>query len=380
MGDQLKKARIAFTGKMASMTRKDACALVREAGGEPAAGVSHRTDLLVVGMEGWPLLPDGEISHKLRHAKELQDIGCPICIVSETAFLELAGKSTAQPAQRIKFPAHEVCRVLKISAESLRRWEHLGLIQSRDENYEFQDLVSIQTIHNLVGHGVRPEKIARSLRDLASILPGFDKPLAQLRVIAENPGDLFVDFAGTRFSPTGQLFLDFDGRRREECSVLPLNCRTRSLNEWFDLGIGCEEEGLYAEATEAFQTVLALDPDFSQAYFHLGNVMREMGILWAAEDFYLRAARMQSATTPAWCSLAEVQEEQGKTEDAIVSYQAALAANPDCADGLFNLALCFEKAGRKLDARRHWFLYLKLDPCSASSQVAKRYLSIGPEA
>jgi len=379
MADLLEKARITFTGKMASMSRCEAWRVVREHGGEPAAHVSHRTTMLVVGVEGWHLLPDGEISFKLRRAEELRVAGCPIRIVPELEFLALIGRALPDAAQCRVFPAGEVCRILRIERGTLRCWEQSGLIQSRDGFYDFQDLVSIRAIHDLVHNGVHPEKIARSLHTLAAVLPGLERPLAQLRVIATNPDVLLIDQNGVRFSTSGQLLFDFEDEGRIPGVVLPLSSPACDPADLFERGVSCEEEGMYAEAADAFQAFLQREPHSSQAYFHLGNVMHEMGILWAAEECYITATSIEPRMLVAWSCLAGVQEEQGKTGDAITSYQAALAVCPDYADGHFNLAMCYEKMGLKRDACRHWFAYLKLDPGSASACVARRQLSVQPE-
>ncbi len=377
MANLLESARVAFTGKMASMCRREAWRLVLENGGEPDSHVSHYTTMLVVGMEGWPLLPDGGISHKLKRAEELREAGCRIQIVAEPAFLELIGRVQPAATPPKTFPSCEVCRVLRIDAETLLRWEQFGLVRSCDGNFDFQDLRSIQTIRDLVRGGVRPEKIARSLRDLAAILPAMDRPLAQLRIIADNPGVLHVDSGGAQFSPTGQFLLDFEGKDRRGGVVLSIGNEDQSVEVWFDLGKAFEEEGLYPEAASAFRAALTLDPRFPPAHIHLGHALREMGFLWAAEESYLTAVRLEPCAVTHWCFLGGVQEQQGKFADAILSYEAALAASPDYADAHFCLALCFEKAGRELDARRQWFNYLKLDPASASAQVARQHLSVG---
>src|SRR5262249_20354135 len=151
---------------------------VREADGEPVSGVSCRTSVLVIGMEGWPLLPDGQISQKLRRAEKLQRSGHSIQIICESAFLELAGCRERQVFLRRTYPAAQVCRLLRIQPETLRRWEQLSLVRSQDGLYNFQDFVSLRTIGELVQAGVRPETIARSLHGLSSVLPDTDQPLA----------------------------------------------------------------------------------------------------------------------------------------------------------------------------------------------------------
>src|ERR1700682_5072415 len=89
--EPLRRARVAFTGKLASMTRTEAFRIVKEAQGEALPNVTRRTSILVVGMEGWPLLADGLPSRKLRHAEGLNTQGYQISILPESAFLEIAG-------------------------------------------------------------------------------------------------------------------------------------------------------------------------------------------------------------------------------------------------------------------------------------------------
>ena len=96
----LKLARVAFTGKLASMTRRQAHQLVRRAGGQVMSTVSRRTTALVVGMDGWPVLSDGTVSRKLQRAEELNRSGAHTRIVPEAAFLELVGEQERRPEMR----------------------------------------------------------------------------------------------------------------------------------------------------------------------------------------------------------------------------------------------------------------------------------------
>src|SRR5262245_53014986 len=81
---------VAFTGRLASMKRSEAFALVRGRGGTPREGVTRQTDILVVGELGWPLLDDGRPSNSLAQARTY---GIPIA--SERQFLAWVGKSGA---------------------------------------------------------------------------------------------------------------------------------------------------------------------------------------------------------------------------------------------------------------------------------------------
>ena len=69
------KSSVAFTGRLACMSRAEAFEVVRRHGGTPSQEVTKRTKLLIVGELGWPLLDDGRPSNKLSRAT---DYGIPV--------------------------------------------------------------------------------------------------------------------------------------------------------------------------------------------------------------------------------------------------------------------------------------------------------------
>ncbi len=83
--------RVAFTGRLAVMDRRQAKRLVQDAGGLAMEHLSRRTSLLVVGLQGWPVLPDGSISRKLEQAEKMVNQGHSLEIVSEEVFLQRLG-------------------------------------------------------------------------------------------------------------------------------------------------------------------------------------------------------------------------------------------------------------------------------------------------
>ena len=53
-------------------------------------------------------------------------------------------------------------------------------------------------------------------------------------------------------------------------------------------------------------------------------------------------------------------EDMGRTPDAVLAYEAALAGDPDLADGHYNLALLYERLAKPKDAIRHMARYRML--------------------
>ncbi|MHC4992496.1 MAG: tetratricopeptide repeat protein [Planctomycetota bacterium] len=388
----LRSARVAFTGKLASMSRRNAASMLRERGGVVTSTVSRRTSILVVGMDGWPLLANGAVSAKLRRAERLRADGSPIRIVSEREFLEMLGVEPRERVLRKSFPARRISALLGVEPATLRRWELLGLVRSDDGQYDFQDIVSLRTIAELVANGVGPETIGRNVRALASVLPGTERPLAQLKIVVEDQGRLLAEIGETLVDPVGQLLLNFDAsgsadperpghlERADDTlrfagAGLDPDTPTDSAEGWFAHGQSLEEQERYEEAREAYGRALAIDPGMAEAHFNLGNVLRALGRLEAAEERYRMAVAEDCMLVEAWYNLADVQEETGRVADAVTSLQRALRSCPSFADAHYNLAMCCEQLGRRDEAHRHWSMYIDLDPTSEWADEARRRLT-----
>jgi hypothetical protein len=89
-------ASFVFTGKMATMPRKDAEDRVKQAKGTVASSVTKKLHYLVIGDDGSPLYSGGKKGDKQTKAEQLNAAGANIRIISETAFLQmLAGAPRA---------------------------------------------------------------------------------------------------------------------------------------------------------------------------------------------------------------------------------------------------------------------------------------------
>jgi tetratricopeptide (TPR) repeat protein len=377
-----------FTGALKSMTVREAADVAGRAGSQVVSAVSRRTSLLVVGLRGWPLLPDGTVSRKLRRAEELNARGAGIQIVSEDVFLEMAGLAPPRAAPPKQHDRSQVCQLLRISPETLGRWEALGLIRSAGGQFDFQDLVSLQTIAQLVHRGVALRTIAASIRGLSSVLPDVERPLAQLKIV-EASGALLAELGDSLVAPDGQLMLNFQtpeagGIVRDEAGGSSLSWEGEappvgSPTAWLQAGLALEEQERFAEAVEAYRRALAAEPRLPEAHFNLANALRALDRLEVAREHLLLALDQDPDLAAAWYNLADVQEELGEIEPAIDSLRQALRIDPLYADARYNLALFCEEAGRADEARGHWRAYLKLDPDSTWSETARRHLQTRPD-
>jgi hypothetical protein len=78
-----------FTGKMATMPRKEAEDKVKQLGGVKSSSVTKSLHYLVIGDEGSPLYSGGAKGDKQQKAEQLNAAGANIRIISETAFLQM---------------------------------------------------------------------------------------------------------------------------------------------------------------------------------------------------------------------------------------------------------------------------------------------------
>jgi hypothetical protein len=87
-----------FTGKLATMVRKEAEDKVIAAGGVNSSSVTKKLHYLVIGDEGSPLYGGGKKGDKQLKAEQLNGAGANIKIISETAFLQMLAGTARAPA------------------------------------------------------------------------------------------------------------------------------------------------------------------------------------------------------------------------------------------------------------------------------------------
>ena len=137
------KDSVAFTGRLACMTRDEAFKVVRQQGGMPSETVTKRTKLLIVGELGWPLLDDGRPSNKLSRATAY---GIPVA--SERRFLEWIGKALPDSVHKT-YSIDQLAALSDLSGDTIQELVQFGLLDERRGRFGFRDLASARQIAKL---------------------------------------------------------------------------------------------------------------------------------------------------------------------------------------------------------------------------------------
>ena len=154
------RSTVAFTGRLASMSRAKAFEMVRQHGGTPSEAVTRQTNVLVVGELGWPLLDDGRPSNKLSRASSY---GIPV--ISERRFLEWIGKAAPDSLHRT-YSADQIASLSKLSSSTIDELVRFGLLDPRGGLFGFRDLAGARQISKLFEHGIALSEIIRSVKEV----------------------------------------------------------------------------------------------------------------------------------------------------------------------------------------------------------------------
>ena len=284
-----------------------------------------------------------------------------------------------------RFSAEHVQRIVGLTAKQLEYWDRLRLISPRKEQgnryYDFRDLIGLRTVKQLVEEGVPANRLRRALAALREKLSQVQAPLAELRVLSDGR-DILVESGGARLEPlSGQFALNFETRELDE-QVRVIASPRGNAEDWLATALEYEAEGeTRAEAIEAYDHALCIDPQNLDALLNCGTLCYEEGNLKKASEYFRRALQVDSENALAHFNLGSVLEEVGRLEAARLHLRNAVRLDPGYPDAHYNLAFVCEKLGAYNEAEKHWQAYVRLDPASpwcgyarqrlASSKVAK---------
>jgi tetratricopeptide (TPR) repeat protein len=355
---------VVFTGKLSSLGRRDASALVTRLGGSTAAEVTAKTTMLVVGDEGFGPA-SRERSQKLARAEELQSqAGCRLRILNEEEFCTLAGVPTPGALKRQYQAMRDLlARYGALREDHLRYLMKCGVIRpvlqtNADFFFSFVDVAAIRQLNDDLAQGASFRAAARSL-------------------VASRQGQLALDFR-LDVEPARVLTLrrppDAAPRRPGVACAADPGAAARAeayFQKASELDDG--DPSSQAEAAANYRTALTLNPFLVPALINLANIHYSNDELAEAQALYERAIGLESTFFEAHFNLANIYHDLGRYGEAQACYRQALQLNPLYADAHFYLAVTFEKMGQSSDARPHWRSYQQLAPDGEWVELAREF-------
>lgn len=299
-------------------------------------------------------------------------------------------RSASQLEQR--YSLREAARILEVPEARLRAMARAGFLAPQRGpigplSFGFQDLLLLRTTKELLESGVPMRRIRRTW---ASLRAQLAEGAALTSIMIDADGEEIVATDGTnRWRPdSGQIVLDFSAgaiaERAADAAVFPRPRRiedpgtpraagphetqaSRSIpalidgpafqgdvtaEDWYESGCELEAESP-AQAREAYERALELDPDLAEAHVNLGRLLHLAGERGRAEPHYREAVRLDPVDPTPHFNLGVMLDELGRKDEAVHAYRQAILRDPEFADAHCNLGLLLESLARRSEAMRH---------------------------
>jgi tetratricopeptide (TPR) repeat protein len=389
--DSLRGRRIALVGRFASMARRDIASLLRGHGATVTEQPHDAVDILVVGEHGLPLVDESQLEDDLDPQTCEAIRRGRIELVTETQLWERLGLVEAdRQIHRLYTPAM-LAELLGVPVAIVRRWRRRGLIVPAREvhrlaYFDFREVATARRLAELLAAGVSPRAIERKLEALRGLLPGVERPLAQLSVIIEGKEILLRQGDGL-VEPGGQLRFDFEATDMPSVTIAPAgplpdeqvdatgDAETiTSPQRLLAMAAELEEAGQLAEAAETYRAAMAAGGPTAEACFLLAELLYRLGDTAGARERYYMAVELDENYVEARANLGCILAETGQLELAAAALAGALTCYPDYPDAHYHLAKTLDRLGRPDEARDHWRTFLHLAPDSPWADHARTRL------
>ena len=134
----------------------------------------------------------------------------------------------------------------------------------------------------------------------------------------------------------------------------------------YNLGNILKAQGKLAAAVESYHCALAIKPDSVVIHLNLGNALKAQGKLAAAAESYQRALAIKPNDATVHYNIGNTFQEQGDLAAAVESYHRALAIKPDYMEAHHNLGITFFEQGKLEAAMESYHRALVIKPDDAA--------------
>jgi tetratricopeptide (TPR) repeat protein len=136
---------------------------------------------------------------------------------------------------------------------------------------------------------------------------------------------------------------------------------------WNILGVAAVQTGQLNKAIIAFQRVIAIKPDYAEAYSNMGNALQDQGKLEEAIEVYIKALSLKPDYAEAYNNMGNVLLDQGKLEEAIEAFNKALSLTPDYSEAFYNMGNALKEQGKLDEATEAYYKALSIKPDYAAA-------------
>lgn len=353
---------VVFTGRLSSVSRREARQIVSRLGGTPMDDVTARTTMLVVGSgasAAGGTRDDGK-SQKIRRAVAInaKDPG-RVQVLTEDQFCALAGVPSPAALRKQWYALRDILAMYPhLREDHLRYLEKWKLVQpalrtSGETYFTFPDLAVIRQVNAELERGARFQSVLQALQ-------------------ANREGQMSLDFS-LDVEPAKVIGLT-------RAAVPPPSLLQEAVDhpaaEAYFRDASALDDGdprKHEAASRAYRRALEIDPWLVPAIVNLANIHYAREHLIESEVLYERAIALAPELFEAHFNLGNVYHDLGRLEEARACYEEALRLNPGFADGHFYLAVTLEKQGLSQQARPHWLRYRELEPRGEWVELAREF-------
>jgi tetratricopeptide (TPR) repeat protein len=276
-----------------------------------------------------------------------------------------------------QYGVRDVEKLLRLSRSAIRSLVAAGFVTpTRGPRnallFSFRDLIVLRAARALASAKIPHRRILRALRELRARLPE-EMPLSGLSIGAFADHVVVREGANRWLAESGQYLLSFEGDPAQgtlrviEAPPPPAGATADTAGSTAQ-GVALERSNA-EQAVLAYENAIATDPTRLDARINLGRLLHELERYDEAEVAYRDAFAITRSerthtdrgdTALLHFNLAVLLDDLERADEAIAEYEAALRADPDLADGHYNLALLYEEQGEAKQALRHMSQYRRL--------------------
>ncbi len=135
-----------------------------------------------------------------------------------------------------------------------------------------------------------------------------------------------------------------------------------SINIFNIIGAANHGLGKLEKAVGSYRKALTIKPDYADAYYNMGNALKDQRKLKEAVEAYSKALIIKPDYAEAYNNMGTAIEECGKPEDAIEAYTKAITIKPEYVEAYYNIGIALQKQGKPEDAIKAYNKALSIKP------------------